>query len=127
MALSTMVRVGLMQKIEALLQQLDGNCNPNDVRGAIADLIVANLQAMKDSLGYWETAHFANAIAALALNTHSLHQPTTAWLRLCLVDLEMVLVPENQRDENHLLKDTQLESLTYEQLLETIESVRGHG
>lgn len=127
MALSTMVRVGLMQKIEALLQQLDETCDPSGVRDAIADLIVTNLQAMKDSLGYWETAHFANAIAALALNTNALHQPTTAWLRLCLVDLEKVLVPESQRNENYLLKDKQLESLTYEQLMATIESVRKHG
>lgn len=127
MPLSTMMRVGLMQKIESLLQQLDGNCDPKDVRHAVANLIVTNLQAMKDSLGYWETTHFANAIAALALNMNSLRQPTTAWLRLCLVDLEKVLVPESQRNENHLLKDKQLESLTYEQLMETLESVRKYG
>jgi hypothetical protein len=127
MPLSTMMRVGLMHKIESLLQQLDGNCDPKEAKHAVADLIVTNLQAMKDSLGYWETTHFANAIAALSLNMNSLRQPTTAWLRLCLVDLEKVLVPESQRNENYLLKDKQLESLTYEQLMETLESVRKHG
>jgi hypothetical protein len=125
MPLSTMARVGLMQKIESLLQQLDGDYDLKDLRNAISDLIVNHIQALKDSLGYWEKTHFANAIAAFALNMNSLHQPTTAWLRLCLVDLEKVLVPESQRNESYMLQDEQLESLTYEHLIETIETVAG--
>lgn len=76
MTLPTVARVQLMRKIQSILQQLDGDCDLKDVRNAIADLIVDHLQAMKDSLGYWEKTHFANAIAALALNMNALHQPT---------------------------------------------------
>jgi hypothetical protein len=84
-----------MQSIESLLQRLDDSSDVDGTRNAIADLISGQLQARKDSLGYWETTHFANAIAALSLNVKSLRQPTTAWLRLCLVDLEKVLAPPN--------------------------------
>ncbi len=99
-------------------------CDPKSVRNAIANLILDHLQAMKDSLGYWETTHFANAIAALAMNVNSMRQPTTVWLRLCLVDLEKVLAPLNQRNESHLLQDEQLKALTYEQLKALIDAIR---
>lgn len=122
-----MMRVGLMQSIESLLQRLDGGDDLKDIRSAVANLTADHLLAMKDSLGYWETTHFANAIAALSLNVNSLRQPTTAWLRLCLVDLEKVLVPPNQRDENSMLRDQHLESLTYEQLMEVLDAIRKHG
>jgi len=116
-----------MQSIESLLQRLDGGDDLKDIRSAVANLTADHLLAMKDSLGYWETTHFANAIAALSLNVNSLRQPTTAWLRLCLVDLEKVLVPPNQRDENSMLRDQHLESLTYEQLMEVLDAIRKHG
>ncbi len=113
-----------MQNIESLLQQLDKDCDLAVMRNAIADLMIHHLEAMNHSLGYWETAHFANAIAALAMSMCQAHQPTTAWLRLCLVDLEKVLMPPNRRHEDSLLQDKQLESLTYEQLMATIKSIR---
>ncbi len=125
-SLFLIMRVGLMQNIESLLQRLDDGDDLDGARNAIADLISVQLQAMKDSLGYWETTHLANAIAALSLNVHSLRQPTTAWLRLCLVDLEKVLAPPNQRDENSMLQDQHLESLTYEQLMEALDAIRTH-
>ena len=122
-----MMRVGLMQSIESLLQRLDGGDDLKDIRSAVANLTADHLLAMKDSLGYWETTHFANAIAALSLNVNSLRQQTTAWLRLCLVDLEKVLVQPNQRDENSMLRDQHLESLTYEQSMEVLDAIRKHG
>lgn len=124
--LSPMMRVGLMQSIESLLHRLDDGDDLNALRNAIADLISSQLQAMKESLEYWETTHFANAIAALSLNVNFLPRPTTTWLRLCLVDLEKVLVPPHQRDENSMLQDKYLEALTYEQLMEALNAIRKH-
>ena len=53
------------------------------------------------------------------------HQPTTAWLRLSLVDLEKALVPANQRNEHYAPRNEQLDALTYEQLKRAIEMLGG--
>lgn len=115
-----------MPTVDSILQQLDENHRDiKEIRCAIADLIEHHLQALKSSLGYWEKAHFANAIASLAWNINSRHQ--AAWLRLCLVNVEKALVPANQRNENYTPRDNQLEALTYEQLIEDINSLRQMG
>ena len=116
-----------MPNVDSILQQLDENRDIKEVRAAVADLIEHYLEALKGSLGYWEKAHIANAIAALAWNINSRHQPTSAWLRLCLVNVEKALVPANQRNENYTQRDKQLEALTYDKLTEDINSLRQMG
>jgi len=113
-----------MQNVDTILQQLDDNSDIKEIRRAIADLIAHHLQSLQNSFGYWEKVHFANAIAALAWNINSSHQPTEFWLRLCLVSLEKALVPVEKRNENYIPRDKQIDNLTYEQLSEDIESVR---
>jgi hypothetical protein len=112
-----------MPSVDSILQQLDENCDIKEVRPAIANLIENHLQALKGSLGYWEKAHLAHAIASLAWNINSRNQPPTVWLRLCLIDIENALVPATQRNENYTPRNKQLEALTYEQLIESINSL----
>ncbi len=114
-----------MEQVDAILQRLNANEDLGGIRLDIADLIAEQLQRKRDSLGYWEKAHFAHAIAALGWNMNAEHQPTTAWLRLCLVDLEKALVPANQRNEHYTPRDEQLDALTYEQLIHAIEMLGG--
>lgn len=116
-----------MHDIDSILEKLDENGDIGDIRRAIADLIVDRLQKVRNSLGYWEKAYFANAIAALAWNTNSSSQPTTSWLRLCLVNLEKAHVPAEQRNENYTPRDSQLDSLTFDQLMNAIVEVRSGG
>lgn len=116
-----------MREVDTILRKLDGNGDVGEIRNDIADLIVEQLQRVRQTLGYWEKAHFANAIAALAWNIRARHQPTSSWLRLCLVNLEKALVPADERNENYTPRDEQLNALTYEQLMEALEIVRGGG
>lgn len=116
-----------MREVDAILRKIDGNGEIGEIRNDIADLIAAQLQRVRQSLGNWEKAHFAYAIAALSWNIRARYQPTTSWLRLCLVSLEKALVPANDRNENYTSRDEQLDALTYEQLMEALEIVRGGG
>lgn len=113
-----------MHTIGEIQQQIAENGDLTEIRRAIAELIVHRLQAVKESFGYWEKIHFADAISSLALNVNSLHQPTFAWLRLCLVDLEHALVPADQRNENYTPRDQRYDAVTYNELMEAIEGVR---
>ena len=47
-----------MQEIDTILQQLNEDGDIEKIRGVTADLIVNRLRAVRDSLGYWEKAHF---------------------------------------------------------------------
>ena len=113
-----------MTEVDAILRKLDNGGDIAEVRNEIANLIGDRIRQVRGLLGYWEKAHFANAIASFAWNTNSQHQPTTSWLRLCLVNLEKSLVPASQRNENYTPRDHELDALTYEQLMEALEMVR---
>jgi hypothetical protein len=117
-------RRNAMHTVDSILQQLDEGRDIKEIRAAITDLIEHHLQTLKGSFGYWKKTHFANAITALARNIHSSHQPTTAWLQLCLVNVEKALVPANQRNEDYPPLDKLLEAITHEQLIEEINSLR---
>ena len=112
-----------MNEIERILREIDNEGNIQEIRFAIANLIIDLLNKASNSLGYWEKAHLANAIAALGWNINSTHQPTTSWLRLCLVNAEKVLVPTDQRDQYYTPIDNQLDSLTFDQLMKAITEV----
>lgn len=114
-----------MEQVDAILQRLNANQELGGIRLDIADLIAQQLERRRDSLGYWEKAHFAHSIGALGWNMNEKHQPTTAWLRLCLVTLEKALVPTDQRDEHYTQRDDQLDALTYEQLMLAVEMLGG--
>jgi hypothetical protein len=110
-----------MREVNAILRRLDANEDIDGIRLDIATLIADQLRRKRESLGYWEKAHFANAIAALAWNINSRHQPTASRLRLCLVNLEKALLPADQRNENYTQKTNQRDALTYEQLMDAVE------
>lgn len=116
-----------MPSIDSIIQQLNDNHDIKQIRGAIAELIECHLVGLKDSLGYWEKAHLAHAIAALGQNIHLRHQPTSAWLQLCLIDIEKALIPANQRNESYAVQDGMLDALTYEQLIDAISALRREG
>ena len=112
-----------MKEIDAIFDKIDQEGDIREIRYAIADLIVNRLNKVRNSLGYWEKVHLASAIATLAQNINLPHQPTTFWLRVCLVNIEKALVPPNQRNENYVPKDRQLDSLTFDQLMSAINEV----
>jgi hypothetical protein len=112
-----------MDEVNAILRRLDHD-NIDVIRSDIASLIRRYLERVRESLGYWEKSHFAEAIADLAYNINAGHQPTTFWLRLSLFNLELAFVPSNQRNENYVPRDNQLDALTFEQLMEALDNVR---
>lgn len=116
-----------MQEVDAILKRLNDQGDLGEIRLDIADLIADRLNQVRGSLGYWEKAHFANAIASLSRNINSRHQPTTSWLRHCLVNLEKALVPADQWNENYTPKNAELDAITFELLAEALDMVRYGG
>lgn len=116
-----------MPTVHSTLQQLDEGRDIKEVRSAVADLIVHYLHELNGSLGYWEKVYFSYAIAVFSWNANSRNQPTTAWLRLCLVAVEKAMLPADRRNENFTSRDKQLEAITCEQLVEDINSLRKIG
>lgn len=116
-----------MKDVDAILKRLNDQGDLGEIRLDIADLIADRLHRVRKSLGYWEKAYFNNAIDALSRNINSRYQPTTSWLRHCLVNLEKALVPADRRNENCAPQNVQLDALTFEQLAEALDTVRYSG
>lgn len=113
----------IVKKISAILAKLEMECEIASLRLEIVVIIRECLEARKDSFGDWEKTHFSNAIGALGLNIHSRQQPTIAWLRLCLLDLERAVLPVTQRDPKFRVPDPSLRELSYERMVGAIDSI----
>ena len=114
-----------MIDMDGLFERIDGAEDVDGLRLDIADAIAKGLFERRESLGYWEKAHFAQAIAALAQNVNIGHRDATAWLRLCLVNLELVYVPRGKRSEDYTPRSKQIEALTYDDLMGDIRRLGG--
>jgi hypothetical protein len=88
-------------------------------RNEIARLIDETLEQLKESLGPWEKAHIANAIAALSWG-EGRKPPTDAWLHLAAANVEAAKVPKAERNESYAPVEAQLAALTYEQLRDAL-------
>jgi len=115
-----------MKDVDSILKDIEKNGDIKDIREAIADLIVDRLKSVKNSLGYWEKLYFATAIINLNANINLLHQPRIFLLRICICNLEKAFIPATERDESYIRQDKQIDSLTYEQFMEELESIRNH-
>lgn len=113
-----------MNEVNAIRNKLNKNADPVQVRLVIADLIAACLRQCPKPLGYWEKHHFDKAIKALFRNSVSPHQPTSAWLRLCLASMERARVPGKHVQHLTAEKRTRLDRLTFKQLCESLDKVR---
>lgn len=112
-----------MQRIEAILAKIDDPRQLTSVRQQILALFLTCLDEHKDKLDDWSKTHFSNAIGALALNIHSLQQPTMSWLRLCLADFKKANLPVDQRDPDFRTSDSSMRDLTYDQLVGAVDSL----
>ncbi len=114
-----------MVEIDALFERLDKDRDVDRIRLDIAGLIAKQLAQARESFGYWEKAHFAQAIAALAWNVNLGNRDTTSWLRLCLVNLELAHVPLAQRSEDYTPRNKQIDALTFDELMADIRKLGG--
>lgn len=114
-----------MEKIDALFEKLNQNQNVNEIRVDIVDLIMECLNEIRSNFGNWEKIHLANAIALLAQNIYSTHQPSNAWLRASLVYVEKSFLPPDQRSECFGQRENPFDSLTFDQLVADIQKLGG--
>ena len=112
----------IMQTFDSLYRQIQDLDNIPAFRVQLVELIFQHLHRLRDSLDDWEKDHFGYAIIALGLNVNSKQQPTDAWLRLCLVDLEKALTPKEQRDR-YFRPWADAEDRSYEQLMAILDSI----
>jgi hypothetical protein len=114
-----------MQPFDSLFLQANDLANISPFRVQLVLLIFQNLYPLRDSLDHWEKDHFGNAINSLALNVDSMRQPTNAWLRLCLIDLEKALTPKEERNDRYFRPGAEADAAdrSYEQLVATLDSI----
>jgi len=117
------MKVSTLPSLEILLHQLDNVQNVDVLRLAIVAHVHKRLHEQDGRLDDWETTHLANAIGALELNVNAVQQPTIAWLRLCLVDLQRALMPEADRHETVVLRSDDGVRITREQLIEAVDAI----
>jgi hypothetical protein len=109
----------------ALFDRIDTDNDLDALRIDIADAIAHGLRETRDEFGYWEKIHFAQAISAFAWNINS-GRDSTSWLRLCLVNLERAFAPRDGRIEDYAPRNAQIETLTFEQLMDGVRTLGGH-
>jgi hypothetical protein len=114
-----------MQAFDSLFLQVNDLANISAFRIQLVLMIFQNLYPLRDSLDHWEKDHFGNAINSLALNVDSMRQPTNAWLRLCLIDLEKALTPKEERNDRYFRPGAEADvaDRSYEQLAATLDSI----
>jgi hypothetical protein len=112
-----------MQPFDSLFLQVNDLTNISAFRVQLVLLIFQNLYRLRDSLDDWEKDHFGNTINSLALNVDSMRQPTNAWLRLCLLDLEKALTPKEERNKRYFRPGPDAADRSYEQLVATLDSI----
>jgi hypothetical protein len=114
-----------MQAFDSLFLQVNDLANISAFRVQLVLMIFQNLYPLRDSLDHWEKDHFGNAINSLALNVDSMRQPTNAWLRLCLIDLEKALTPKEERNDRYFRPGAEADAAdrSYEQLVATLDSI----
>jgi hypothetical protein len=109
-----------------ILRELEDVRKLPAVRAAIIETIREQLQIRQGALDEWETVHFTNAIASLALNIESVQQPTTAWLRLCLVDLESAMLEPHDRNGPCAVRSGPTGTCTYRELIDELDRLEWH-
>jgi hypothetical protein len=112
-----------MQPFDSLFLEVNDLTNIPASRVQLVLLIFQNLYRLRNSLDQWEKDHFGNAINSLALNVDSMRQPTNAWLRLCLIDLEKALTPKEEHYERYFRPEADVAGRSYEQLVATLDSI----
>jgi hypothetical protein len=111
-----------MHGIDKIARQLNDDSNLQYVRRAIATLMLDQLYSLQAMPRRWEKVHFANAVAALAMNVHAIQQPTAVWLRLCLVDLRKA-IESIQSNAPFTARDQYLDTMTLEELIAAVEAL----
>ncbi|HEV7619033.1 MAG TPA: hypothetical protein VGO51_13125 [Burkholderiaceae bacterium] len=114
-----------MQIFDALLLRINDLDHIPAFRIELVLLIFQNLCLLRDSLDQWEKCYFWHAINSLARNVNSVQQPTTAWLRLCLIDLEKALMPKEERNDRYCRPGAKADAVnqSYEQLMATLDCI----
>jgi hypothetical protein len=116
----------LISRLDRLAASINDNLDLADlksVRAQIVEMMVAALELHRHALDDWRKTHFSNAIGALSLNIHSLRQPTSSWLRLCLSDLIKAVISAEHRDRGYRTEDPSMRDVSYEQLLSALDSI----
>jgi len=114
-----------MDNIHSLIERVDRDSDLDKLRLDIANTVAAGLVDSRDSFGYWEKAHFARAISALAWNVSISRRQATSWLKLCLASLELAYTPKEKRYEDYTPRCEPIEALTFEDLAADVRTLGG--
>lgn len=110
--------------IESLFAKVDDLSDLRATRRAIVDRIAATLDRHRNALGRWEKDHLVTAISALHWNVNHLHQPSSWWLRYCLLNIAKAEIPPHQRSEMPSPRDEVLDGISYDQSRTELSDLR---
>ncbi len=113
-----------MPHVNELYEKILAGPIDSNLRREILEEIVRCLELKKDTLGTWEKTLFAQSLAYLSINAASTYQPTSLWLRLCLVCLEKAMVPRRERNEDYTVDSETIDSMNYEFLVTEAGKIR---
>lgn len=116
-------RETIMDKINDLYERISNGDDLDEVRNDIVMLIREILSENSDEISNWKKSHIASAIGSLSWNISQQLKSSDAWLRVCMMNIEKSLVPENERNDNSLSDVEVLNKITAQQLLEAISSL----
>ncbi len=94
------------------------------VRLDIANLMTKGLSEIRNTLGYWEKAHYRLAIQNLRKNMWLLNRESTTYLGACLLCIENAHIPVHYRSRTFLTKDIQIDALSWQDLMTRINNAR---
>ena len=109
--------------INSIFEKIANGGDLDEVRNEIGNLVKEVLSDFGENLNNWQKSYIAMAIGNLACNIAQQNGTSDAWLRLCLLNVENSLIPEDQRDDNAIANTEELNNITYQQLLDAISSL----
>jgi hypothetical protein len=114
-----------MESIRSIHDQLEQGGDLDDIRCAIADLLLVHHKRSKATHNVLALDHLTNAVGTLTLNVNSIRQPTKAGLPLCLVDIEKAMVEfDDDTGNSYQLHRKRADAVTYDMLMGAVQAIR---
>ena len=112
-----------VEGIKNIYDKINNGGDLDEVRNDIISLIKDTLNDFGENINNWQKTFISSAIGDLACNIAQKQKTSDVWLRLCLFNIEKSLTPEDQRDDSTISNIEELDKITYQHLVNAINSL----
>jgi hypothetical protein len=110
--------------IKTLRQRVEAQADLKNTRLSIAEWMLCLLAQQDRPLDDLERLHLTQAVDSFSLNVYAVQQPTFAWLRLCLQDLEAAIARTKHGADSAPPHTWDAKILSSDELIAVIEAIR---